>query len=178
MTRAYALALAAVLGAASAPAAGAGAPCAGFADVDSADVFCPSVEWMKNRAVTTGCTPGFYCPDPDVSRLAMAAFMQRLGRTLSPLLRYAEDAGATLDPDAGDVVCATTGKRRPRSGEPGSTSSNKIDEPESAATTSSKLRGASGPSKRKYTTGMVGNPRASWALSTKPSTIPTALGFG
>ena len=116
MTRVHALALAAVLGAAPAPAAG--APCAGFADVDSADVFCPSVEWMKNRAVTTGCTTGFYCPDPDVSRLAMAAFMQRLGRTLSPLLRYAEDAGASLDPDAGDVVCATTavaGETYPRS---------------------------------------------------------------
>ncbi|HEX4884525.1 MAG TPA: hypothetical protein VFX05_10335 [Casimicrobiaceae bacterium] len=105
MIRAAILALAAALGAASAPVAG--APCAGFNDVDSADAFCPSVEWMKNRAVTTGCSPGSYCPAPDVSRLGMAAFMQRLGKTLTPLVRYADDAGGALDPDNGNVVCAT-----------------------------------------------------------------------
>lgn len=105
MIRTYLLALAAMLGAVSAPAAS--APCAGFADVDSADSFCPTVEWMKNRAVTTGCATASYCPDPAVSRLAMAAFMQRLGKTLTPLVRYADDTGGALDPDTGDVVCAT-----------------------------------------------------------------------
>ena len=26
------------------------APCSGFSDVDSASPFCPSVDWLKNRA--------------------------------------------------------------------------------------------------------------------------------
>lgn len=61
------------------------APCAGFTDVDSNDPFCPNVEWLKNRAVTFGCTSTtLYCPTAPVSRLAMAAFMNRLGTALSP----------------------------------------------------------------------------------------------
>ena len=59
------------------------APCAGFTDVDTEDPtkapFCTSVEWMKNRAITLGCTSTLYCPDDYVTRLQMAAFMYRLG---------------------------------------------------------------------------------------------------
>jgi hypothetical protein len=43
-----------------AQAAGA-APCAGFTDVDSTDAFCPNVEWLKNRAITLGCTSQLPC---------------------------------------------------------------------------------------------------------------------
>lgn len=39
---------------------------------------------MKNRAVSLGCAPFDYCPSADVSRLAMAAFMDRLGAALGP----------------------------------------------------------------------------------------------
>jgi hypothetical protein len=59
-------------------------PCAGFADVDSTSTFCPNVEWLKNRAITLGCDAGLYCPSEPVSRLAMAAFMNRLGTALTP----------------------------------------------------------------------------------------------
>ena len=39
----------------------------------------------KNRAITTGCTSTtLYCPTDNVSRLAMAAFMNRLGDALTP----------------------------------------------------------------------------------------------
>jgi hypothetical protein len=59
-----------------------GTPCTGFTDVDAADVFCPSVEWMRNRSITTGCTATEYCPGATVSRLGMAAFMTRVGDVL------------------------------------------------------------------------------------------------
>jgi hypothetical protein len=68
--------VAAVLAVVAAPASG--APCAGFTDVDDTNPFCPSVAWMKNRSITTGCTLTEYCPSSLVSRLAMAAFMNRL----------------------------------------------------------------------------------------------------
>jgi hypothetical protein len=58
--------------------------CANFGDVLASSAFCPSVEWVKNRAITTGCGDGSnYCPDSDVTRLSMAAFLQRLGKALS-----------------------------------------------------------------------------------------------
>lgn len=102
----------AVLASASAPALS--APCAGFTDVDTANPghagFCPSVEWLKNRAVTTGCIPDgtAYCPDASVTRLAMAAFMKRLGEALTPFdLPVVAAASAVQTPGASPVVCAT-----------------------------------------------------------------------
>ncbi|HEX4884524.1 MAG TPA: hypothetical protein VFX05_10330 [Casimicrobiaceae bacterium] len=67
------------------PALASAAPCAGFSDVDSADPFCPSVEWMRNRAVTTGCGGAFFCPSAAVSRLQMAAFLNRFANALTPV---------------------------------------------------------------------------------------------
>ena len=60
------------------------APCGGFTDVDDTNPahapFCDSVEWMKNRGITLGCTSTtLYCPNDPVSRLQMAAFLYRLG---------------------------------------------------------------------------------------------------
>lgn len=61
------------------------APCAGFTDVDSTSSFCANVEWVKNRSVTLGCTtPTTYCPASNVTRLQMAAFLNRLGTVLTP----------------------------------------------------------------------------------------------
>ena len=84
------------------------APCAGFADVDSASAFCPNVEWLKNRAITLGCSPAAYCPADPVSRLAMAAFMNRLGNVLTPTMLRVELAPGALDLDASPVICQTT----------------------------------------------------------------------
>jgi hypothetical protein len=59
--------------------------CAGFTDVAGTSPFCPNVEWLKNRGVTLGCTSTtLYCPTDPVTRLSMAAFMNRLGKALSP----------------------------------------------------------------------------------------------
>ena len=61
------------------------APCAGFTDVQDTDTFCPNVEWVKNRGITLGCTSStLYCPADPVTRLAMAAFLNRLGTAMTP----------------------------------------------------------------------------------------------
>jgi len=83
------------------------APCAGFTDVDTASSFCPNVEWMKNRKVTLGCTATLYCPNDPVSRLQMAAFMNRLGTALTPAVVQVNDVPGALDLDLSPVVCQT-----------------------------------------------------------------------
>ena len=58
--------------------------------------------------MTLGCTStALYCPHDPVSRLQMAAFMNRLGTALTPLLVRAELSSGALDLDLTPVVCAT-----------------------------------------------------------------------
>ena len=87
------------------------APCADFTDVDDAVVgadFCQSVEWIKNRAVTAGCSSAtLYCPGSAVSRLQMAAFMNRLGNALTPVHLPLDASPGAIDLDPGIVVCQT-----------------------------------------------------------------------
>jgi hypothetical protein len=66
------------------PLQAAAAPCAGFTDVDDADPFCANVAWIKNRNITLGCAVGLYCPNDAVTRLAMAALLNRLGDVVLP----------------------------------------------------------------------------------------------
>ncbi len=82
--------------------------CGGFTDVAPADGHCNSVEWMRNRAITTGCAAGQYCPSQEVTRASMALFQQRLGGALSPQLGYAEGSGGALELDAPARVCETS----------------------------------------------------------------------
>ena len=81
MQRACVLSFGAILSAWAA--IGTAAPCAGFNDVDTNDPVmagaCPSIEWMKNRAITFGTSDTTYSPNAPVTRLQMAAFMYRLG---------------------------------------------------------------------------------------------------
>ena len=91
----------------SMPGAATAAPCAGFTDVDTASPFCPNVEWLKNRKVTLGCTATAYCPGDPVSRLQMAAFMNRLGTALTPAVIVVDAAPGALDLDLAPVVCQT-----------------------------------------------------------------------
>lgn len=84
------------------------APCAGFTDVDSTSGFCPNVEWLKNRAITLGCTSlTLYCPGNSVTRLQMAAFMNRLGNALTPTQLRVDTAPGAVNLDAAAVVCQT-----------------------------------------------------------------------
>lgn len=86
------------------------APCAGFTDVDDANALCPDVDWLKNRAITLGCTSATqYCPNDAVSRLSMAAFLNRLGTALTPEVLYHDASGGALDLDSPpQTVCATS----------------------------------------------------------------------
>lgn len=86
--------------------------CAGFTDVSAASGFCSSVEWVKNRGITLGCGAGTtYCPNDNVTRLTMAAFLRRLGDTLTPAILepvVSADSVAALDlSGTGAVVCTT-----------------------------------------------------------------------
>jgi hypothetical protein len=53
--------------------------CDGFIDVLASSPFCPDVTWLKTFGVTKGCAPSQFCPNENVTRLQMAAFMHRLG---------------------------------------------------------------------------------------------------
>lgn len=63
----------------------AAAPCAGFTDVEDTNPFCANVAWIKNRNITLGCSSATqYCPNDVATRLAMAAFLNRLGDVVLP----------------------------------------------------------------------------------------------
>jgi hypothetical protein len=84
----------------------AAAPCAGFTDVDSSSGFCADVEWIKNRAVTTGCTSAtLYCPSQVVTRASMAIFLNRLANALTPATEGGILSGQGVDLDATPIVC-------------------------------------------------------------------------
>jgi hypothetical protein len=85
----------------------AGTPCAGFADVEAGSPFCGNVEWIVNRGITYGCAPGLFCPTASVVRLAMAAFMNRMGAGIAPRIVQVESAPGALDPDAEPIACMT-----------------------------------------------------------------------
>ncbi len=53
--------------------------CDGFTDVLASSPFCPDVTWLTAYGITNGCAPSQFCPNEDVTRLQMAAFMHRLG---------------------------------------------------------------------------------------------------
>ena len=89
------------------------APCAGFTDVDDTVVSgeqCQSVEWLKNREITTGCTSStLYCPNNPVLRSSMALFLSRMGDRLTPV-RYFVDLNpgpVNIQASADNYVCAS-----------------------------------------------------------------------
>lgn len=99
------VAFAAVLGTSTATAA----PCAGFTDIPDSSSFCSNVQWVKNRGVTLGCTATTYCPDAPVTRLAMAAFLNRLGTAQLPHYYARSETFADSTIVTGGVVCGTPG---------------------------------------------------------------------
>lgn len=96
----------------------ASAQCSGFTDVDPANALCPSVDWLRNRAVTLGCTSAtLFCPADSVIRLSMAAFINRLGNALTASVVTAKDNGAGLPLPGPTTICQATlpGTAYPRS---------------------------------------------------------------
>ena len=83
--------------------------CVGFTDVPGSDAFCPNVEWIRNRAITLGCTATAYCPSENVSRVQMAAFLNRMGTALTPVtLTPGTAAAAPVNLNAGPILCQTS----------------------------------------------------------------------
>jgi hypothetical protein len=80
-----------------------------FDDVDDTAIYRDAVEWLVNRAITLGCGGNNYCPNNRVTRAQMAMFMQRLGTALTPTYMQADSGYTSLDPDAGPIVCETSG---------------------------------------------------------------------
>jgi hypothetical protein len=55
-----------------------------FDDVPDSNQFHESIAWMQENGITIGCNPPantLYCPEDNVSRQQMAAFMRRLAET-------------------------------------------------------------------------------------------------
>ncbi len=84
------------------------APCAGFDDVEDTSEFCTNVEWVRNRGVTLGCFPALYCPDANVTRLQMAAFMNRLGTALRPVFLTHSQLVSAFPGSGETVICQVT----------------------------------------------------------------------
>ncbi len=84
-----------------------GEPCAGFVDANSSDLLCANIEWLRNRRITLGCGGSNYCPQQPVSRDQMAAFLNRLGTALTPVVSWKEQATGNVTLGNGTVVCET-----------------------------------------------------------------------
>jgi hypothetical protein len=87
-----------------------------FTDVPDSNTFHSQIGRVKGAAITTGCTATTYCPDANVTRGQMAAFLARTGGRISsdgmaefggPVLSTSEFAPtvlATVTIKAGDVT--------------------------------------------------------------------------
>ncbi len=84
--------------------------CVGFTDVPSSSPYCPNVEWLKNRGITLGCSSTtLYCPNDAVTRISMAAFMNRLGRALAVEPLFVEQTTGAIPLTSGppEMRCIT-----------------------------------------------------------------------
>jgi hypothetical protein len=80
-------------------------------DVATGFVFCSQIEFMKNRAITSGCGPGLYCPNDFLTRAQMAAFMNTLADTLveQPVVTNVLPGALALTSLAADnPICSTS----------------------------------------------------------------------
>lgn len=81
-----------------------------FTDVPSSHTFHDDIDWMKDNRVTIGCNPPEntqYCPERDLTRAEMAAFLHRLDTRdvfVTPGELDAQSHHAVIDGDTGDVI--------------------------------------------------------------------------
>ncbi len=72
-----------------------------FTDDDNS-IFESDIEWMADAGVTKGCGIGLFCPDDNVTRGQMAAFMRRLASNrvvdaaTASVAGYADEAGDAM----------------------------------------------------------------------------------
>jgi len=80
----------------------------GFTDVGDDNIFKNDIQWMADNGITKGCNPptnDMYCPEDNVTRQQMAAFMHRLGDRVTSLTEVAERAsGSPFDTSATPLI--------------------------------------------------------------------------
>jgi hypothetical protein len=80
-----------------------------FYDVNSS-VFAADIEWIAARGITKGCNPPYntkFCPDSNVTRGQMAAFLVRaLGLTSSGGDRFVDDSESIFESDINKLGAA------------------------------------------------------------------------
>lgn len=81
--------------------------CGSFGDIDVTSPFCANVEWLRNRGITLGCTISAYCPGFAVTRLVMAAFLDRFGSAVTSQTLVAQLELGTVQFGPGQVLCET-----------------------------------------------------------------------
>jgi hypothetical protein len=93
----------------------------GFSDVPADHPFHDDIEWLADQGITRGCDEHSFCPEDDVSRGEMAAFLHRMAEGSDPEdlakanlatasyqdVAAAEAAGygSTLGPGEGSLGC-------------------------------------------------------------------------
>jgi hypothetical protein len=83
-----------------------------FTDVPNSNMFHNSIDWMKDNGITVGCNPPantHYCPNDNVTRGQMAAFMKRLAENnvVDAATVDGKDSLAYTNPAAGDFRTVT-----------------------------------------------------------------------
>ena len=80
----------------------------GFTDVGSDNIFKDDIQWMADNGITRGCNPpanDMYCPEANVTRQQMAAFMHRLGDRVLSLTEVAErSSGSSFGNSAAPLI--------------------------------------------------------------------------
>ncbi len=66
---------------------------------DDTSIFEGDIEWMAANAITSGCGPDTYCPESNVTRGQMAAFMKRLAtkKVVDAATAVTADSAASAD---------------------------------------------------------------------------------
>ena len=78
-----------------------------FTDVPNTNTFHEDIEWLKDSGVTKGCNPPAnteYCPDDNVTRGQMAAFMKRFAGYLQAEDGIPAQADHSISSDNADTV--------------------------------------------------------------------------
>jgi len=79
-----------------------------FSDVPSTHTFHGDIEWMLDNGITSGCGSAIYCPDSNVTRGQMAAFMKRLATKKVVDAKTALTAGSAITADSATTAATAT----------------------------------------------------------------------
>ena len=80
-------------------------------DVPSSHTFHDDISWLADEGITRGCNPPAndeYCPDEDVTRGQMAAFIRRYANTSDPRLVGSENSDGSLRDNTWETLDSIT----------------------------------------------------------------------